>query len=82
MVKIKKPRSQLQKLIKRGFKGYPVATVAYYGPDNKRATKAAVGIVLSEDADPVALERWTVQDGDIRKKPPVEKEILAWIKSH
>lgn len=35
----------------RGFQGYPVATVAFYGPDDKRATKVSVGIVTEEGAE-------------------------------
>ena len=41
---------------KKGARGYPIATVAYYGPDNKHASKVAVGIVPSEGADPEKLE--------------------------
>lgn len=84
MVKIKQPRSPLQKLIKRGFKGYPVATVAYYGPTNKRATKVAVGIVPAEEAEATALERWHLpegdQAGDIRRDRQVEQAILSFLK--
>ena len=43
--KKKQPSSLLRKKARRGFRGYPVATVALYGPDDKLATKIAVGIV-------------------------------------
>src|SRR4051812_40666798 len=33
---------RLGKKVKRGFRGYPVATVAFYGPDRTRASKVAV----------------------------------------
>jgi hypothetical protein len=39
------PRKWLKKKAKRGIQGYPVGTIAYYGPDNRRASKAAVGII-------------------------------------
>src|SRR5437016_2772647 len=39
-----------ENLHKRGLRGYPVATVALYGPDDTRATKLTVGIVPAEDA--------------------------------
>ena len=32
------------KKAKKGFRGYPMATVAFYAPDNKRASKVAVAI--------------------------------------
>jgi hypothetical protein len=41
-------RKRLAKRAKKGFRGFPVATVAFYGPDNRRASKLAVGIVLAE----------------------------------
>jgi len=46
--KIKSTKS-LEKLAKTGFQGYPIATVACYGPDDQHATKAAVGIVYNEE---------------------------------
>jgi hypothetical protein len=36
----------------KGFQGYPVATVAYYGPDSSKATKVVVSIIRWEGADP------------------------------
>jgi hypothetical protein len=42
----------LRKKADRGFYGYPAATVAYYGPDDKLATKVAVGVVLAKDQEP------------------------------
>jgi len=41
---------RLAKKAKRGFRGYPVATVALFGPDDVTATKIAVGIVPAEGA--------------------------------
>ncbi|MBU0740895.1 hypothetical protein KKG45_05650 [bacterium] len=65
-----------------GYRGFPVATVALYGPDDKRATKIAVGIVETEGADVGLLERWTVDEGDIRGNVVVASEILAFIGKH
>jgi len=42
---------RLAKKAKRGFRGYPVATVALYGPDDVTATKIAIGIVPAEGAE-------------------------------
>ena len=75
------PKSRLQKKADRGFKGYPVATVAFYGPDDKHATKVAVGIVLDESDEPKNLQRWFAED-DLRNDPTIRNEILEFIKSH
>ena len=79
-----KGRSQkpLEKKARRGFRGYPVATVAFYGPDNTRATKVAVGIVPGEGAEPEEMERWFAQEGDVRTDPEIAREILEFIERH
>jgi len=51
-------RDKLNKKAKRGFQGYPVATITYYGPDDRQASKVSVGIVLDERGDVAFLERW------------------------
>ena len=70
----------LQKRSGRGFRGYPVATIAFYGPDNVRASKVAVGIVPTEDAEPSAMRRWATTLGDIRRDPVIGDEIIAFIR--
>ena len=74
--------SPLKAKARRGFRGYPIATVALYGPDDRLATKAAVGIVTHEDAEPDFLERWFSQTGDIRSDPEIERAILEFIRLH
>ena len=44
------PAQRLRKKVRRGFRGYPVATIAFYGPDDRRASKVAVGILLAAGA--------------------------------
>ena len=63
----------------RGFRGYPAATVAYYGPDDRRASKVAVGIVPSDGAEPAELERWFSDDGDVRDDNTINKAIREFI---
>jgi hypothetical protein len=72
-------RKRLRKRTKRGFRGYPVATVALYGPDDTRATKLTVGIVPGENADVADLRRWFSKGADIRNDPGVADEVLAFI---
>ncbi len=72
-------RKRLGKKAKRGFRGFPVATVAFYGPDDRRATKVAVGIVAAEDREPAELRRWVSERADIRDDPVAAEEILALI---
>lgn len=74
--------SPLRKKSRRGFRGFPVATVAFYGPDDKRASKVAVGIVMSEGAEPAVLERWFAEDHDVRNDPAIGAEILQFIERY
>jgi hypothetical protein len=75
-------KSLLRKKAKRGFRGYPAATVTLYGPDDQVATKVAVGIIDREDGDVVALERWFSDGTDIRLDHTVELAIVDFIRSH
>lgn len=57
----------LQKKAKKGARAYPVGTVAFYGPDDRRATKVAAAVIEHEGEEPSELRRWTAQVGDLRK---------------
>jgi hypothetical protein len=65
---------RLRKKARKGLRGWPIATVAFYGPNLSQATKVAVGIVPSENAEVEELRDWKVDRGDIRQPTP-DKEI-------
>ena len=71
----------LAKKAKKGFRGYPVATVAPYGPTDKKATKLVVGIVHEENAEPQEMKKWH-SDDDMTEEPDVLEEVHAFIKEH
>jgi hypothetical protein len=56
--------------------------VAFYGPDDKLATKIAVGIVPSAGAEATHLERWLSEGADIRQDQGVAREILSFVARH
>jgi hypothetical protein len=76
---LERARKRLDKRAKKGFRGYPVATVALYGPDDTMATKLAVGIVPAENAEVTDLQRWFSEGSDIRNDVDVAEEVLAFI---
>ena len=77
---IERARKRLAKRAKKGFRGWPLATVALYGPDDTVATKLTVGIVPAEDAEVTDLRRWLSKDQpDIRGDIRVTGEVLAFI---
>jgi hypothetical protein len=73
---------RLSKKAKKGLRGYPVATIAFYGPDNRKATKVAVGIILAEHQEAAHLRRWYSDDGDIRGDAAVMREVVAYLQEH
>lgn len=78
----RKAHPALAKRTKRGFRGYPLATIAFYGPDDKRASKVAVGIVPGENQETTALERWFSECGDVRFDSCIGEVIAKFIEHH
>jgi hypothetical protein len=73
---------RLRKKARKGMRGWPIATIAFYGPNLIQATKVAVGIMPSEDAEPTEMRDWNVDRGDVRTDPVVAGEILDFLKQH
>jgi len=74
-------RKALQKKAKKGFRGYPMATVAFYGPTDQQATKLVVSILVREDAEPEPMRKW-FSEADLRKDPEILGEAVAFIRGH
>jgi len=75
-------QSPLKKRARRGFRGYPIATMMFYGPTDQQATKVAVGIVAYEGADAEPLMRWWSAEEDVRHSRTIGDAILAFIQEH
>jgi hypothetical protein len=80
-MKIKRQPNRLEKKAKRGLRGYPLATVAYYGRDASRASKVAVGIVLGDSDDVADLRKWSSETADLRYDHAATNEILAFMEA-
>jgi len=72
----------LRRRARRGVRGYPLATVAYYGPGNRFASKVAVGIIRQEGGEVDFLERWFSEDQDVRMDSAIKREIVAFLDQH
>ena len=70
---------RLRKKGKRGHRGWPVATVAYYGYDGTRACKVVAGIIGHEGAEAEPMKQWISEDGDVRTDPAINQEIIEFI---
>lgn len=71
----------LRRKAKRGDQGFPRATLAFYGPDDKKATKAVLGIFLRE-GDEGTIHRYFSEDKDARFNVEIQKDVLARIQEH
>lgn len=75
-------KKRLSKKAKRGFRGYPICTIAFYGPDDSRASKLVASIVEAEDAEPTSMEKWYSEQDDVRDLPDVVAETIAFLEEH
>jgi hypothetical protein len=75
-------RYDLEKRAKQGFRGYPIATIAFYGPTADVASKVAVAVFRTESGDPEVLERFFSQEADVRFDESVGEKVLFVIQTH
>ena len=73
---------RLRKKARKGMRGWPAATIAFYGPDFVRASKVAVGIVPYEAAEVTEMRAWQLETGDVRADAQIAQEILEYIEAH
>ena len=78
-----KPDKSVERFFREKFRnqpgGFPIGTIAYYGPDDETATKVAVGIVDSKE-EVFALKSWLVRSVDVRIDRAINEEILSFLK--
>ncbi len=74
--------ASLQKKARRGFRGYPIGTIALYGPDDRRASKIVAAIVAGEGRPPDPLQRWHAETGDVRWDAAIGEEVAAFFREH
>src|SRR5947209_1816193 len=58
---------------------FPVGTVALYGPDDKKTTKIAAGVIVRAGAEPT-MKRWV--GTDVTTNPRGQKELQAFFQQH
>jgi hypothetical protein len=73
---------RLKKRASKGARGYPVASVAFYGPTDSFASKVVVGITATEGAEVHPLERWYSPEQDARKNPELMKTVLRFLETN
>ena len=73
---------RLAKRSRRGFRGFPAATVAFYGPDDARASKVVVTILPAKGAEPTHLVAFSSDAPDVREDHLVGERVMAFVEKH
>jgi hypothetical protein len=72
-----KSQKRISKRVKRGFHGYPMISIQYFGPSETLATKVEVGFIQEENAEPM-LETFN-SETDLRQDETVQTTIIKII---
>lgn len=72
-----KSQKRISKRVKRGFHGYPIISIQYFGPSESLATKVEVGFIEQENAETM-LETFN-SETDIRQDETVQTTIIKII---
>jgi hypothetical protein len=81
MTEQNKARDWLHKHASRRPRSYPLATIAYYGPTDRRATKVVVGILPRGD-EVTFMKKWFSEDQDARDNTDIREQIVEFLKKH
>jgi len=87
---------RLTKPARRGHLGWPTVTIAFYGPDDARASKLVVSVLSRADQDagpedvdePVPekellhQQKWFSDTADLREDGKLAREVLRLIEKH
>ncbi|MHB1548634.1 MAG: hypothetical protein ACYCX8_07850 [Acidimicrobiales bacterium] len=79
---IDKFQKRLSKKSRKGFRGWPMATIAFYGPDLSRASKVVASIVHTEAGEAEEMRSWLSDDADVRHDEVIGREIVEFIDDH
>ena len=69
---------RIQDKARRGHRGDPVGTVAFYGPDDQAASKVVVGISPNASAGITETRKWS-SEPDLRDNADVLAEVLEYL---
>lgn len=74
---LEKSQKRIAKQLKKGFQGYPLISITYYGVDEVMATRVIVGFTPEEQAG-MLTETFNTQT-DIREDVAVQTTIIKII---
>jgi hypothetical protein len=63
----------------RGYRGDPLGTIAFYGPDDRHASKLVVGISPSAAAGITQTRTYCNPDDDVRTDAQLLSQVLSYL---
>jgi len=76
-----KNKKSLNKMVRKGNKGYPIATIAFYGPTHNIATKVVCAIIEYDGAEAEPMQKW-FSASDMRKSEQILGEIIDFVEEN
>lgn len=77
LMNLDKAKKRLSKQLTKGFEGYPVLTLAYFGATADKATEVVVTFVLEEGA--AALEQKFSSENEVRQDETIQSVLVKII---
>jgi hypothetical protein len=74
--------NRIEKRARKGARGFPLGTLAFYGPDDRQASKMVASVIAREGAGPSHLQRWCSEGADVRAEAVFLEEVLAFFEEH
>jgi len=74
---VDKAKKRIEKQVKKGFKGYPLISIAYFGKDEQLATEVVMSFTLEEGAQ--AQEERFESKGDAREDEVIQTTLIKVI---
>ena len=65
-------------MVRKGNKGYPIATIAFYGPTHNIATKVVCAIIEYDGAEVEPMQKW-FSPSDLRKSEQILGEVIDFV---
>lgn len=75
------PKKWLAKKAKKGTRSYPVGTIAFYGPDNLRASKLVAAVIMVPDGEAEPMKKWFDDARDLRADTGIMEEIANFFRA-
>jgi len=74
---VDKAKKRIEKLVKKGFKGYPLVSLEYFGATKNVVTEVVVTFTLEEGAEPQAQK--FVSKSDAREDETIQSVLVKTI---